>query len=81
MTDVMRGQRENLLAALAVVNGTVADNYDRFAYFRGFSDEYVSVRTFSVQALVASIAIAGAAGLIGVVAGLSGKCTPCKIYV
>lgn len=79
MTDVMKGTSNNVLSALAVANGTAADNHDRLVYFRRLSDEYVGVRTTGVQVLVASIAVAGAAGLLGVAAGLanSKSCAPC----
>lgn len=49
MVDRMEGQSLNVLAALVVVNETALGNRDRFAYFRGWSDEYVGVRTTGVQ--------------------------------
>ncbi|CAB1110668.1 unnamed protein product [Ectocarpus sp. CCAP 1310/34] len=79
MTDRMKGQSLNVIAALALANETALENRDRFAYFRRWSDEYAGVRTAGVQGLVAAVGISGAVGLLGVAAGLAkGKaCSPC----
>ena len=76
----MEGQSQNVLAALAVLNGTAAGLHDHLAYLRRISDEYLGVRTGGVQALAASTALAGAVGLLGVAAGLaeSKSFAPCK---
>jgi len=49
MTDRMEGQSLNVLAALSLANATALENHDRFAYFRGWSDEYVGVRTMGIE--------------------------------
>lgn len=78
--DVVEGQSGNVLAALAVANGTAAENGERLAYFRQMSDEYVSLRNAGVLAIFASVVVCGAAGVIGIAAGLTNikSCTPCE---
>ncbi len=49
MTDRMEGQSLNVLAALSLANATALENRDRFAYFQGWSDEYVGVRTTGIE--------------------------------